>query len=345
MERAIIFGLGNDFLKHIEEIEKRYNIIAYTDNNAECVPKEIRNKYILPKDISNYQFDVIIICSTLYFREIKKQLVKMNFQLKNKIISLQQVYPGELKMCECCGNLVRYMPLPDLYFAMQKKYGYKCGQIEFLNCSEYYCPLCIISDRGRLILSFLKKYQLSNKAERVLQIAPEEGVDSWIRENCSKCQYETTDLYMLDVSFKSDIQNMDMVGDNTYDLLICSHVFEHVKDDILAMKELRRILKNDGLGIFLVPIDLDLKVVDEEWGLSEEENWRRFGQEDHCRQYNKAGFIQRLKGSGFIVHCLGIDFFGEEIFYRNGLTETSCLYIVTKQQGAFERKIGEMSYE
>lgn len=345
MERAIVFGMGHEFRKHAEDIKKKYDIIAYTDNNSDCITKEMKDKYILPKDILNYQFDVVIICSYLYFSDIKKQLVKMNCELEKKIISLQQIYPGELKTCECCGNLVRYMPLPDFYFAMQQKYGYTQGRTEFLNSSEYFCPFCLISDRGRLIISFLKKYQLFIKAEKVLQIAPEKGLDSWIRENCLKCQYETTDLYMSDVSFKSDIQNMNMINDNAYDLIICSHVFEHVENDILAMKELKRILKNEGMGVFLVPIDLNLKVIDEEWGLKETDNWRRFGQGDHCRQYNKVGFMQRLELSGFIVHCLGLDFFGKEIFYKNGLTDTSCLYIVTKRKGVFERKMGEMNNE
>lgn len=44
------------------------------------------------------------------------------------------------------------------------------------------------------------------------------------------------------------------------------------------MRELQRILKKDGFGLLLVPIALDMKEIDEEWGLSEAENWRRFGQ-------------------------------------------------------------------
>lgn len=92
---------------------------------------------------------------------------------------------------------------------------------------------------------------------------------------------------MNGVTFNADIQNMNMIQDNYYDLFICSHVLEHVKDDGKAMKELWRILKKDGIGIILVPLSLDYDKTDEEWGLSEVENWRRFDQDDHYRRYAK----------------------------------------------------------
>lgn len=36
---------------------------------------------------------------------------------------------------------------------------------------------------------------------------------------------------------------INMVSDNYYDLIIFSHVFEHVENDICVMKELNRIKK------------------------------------------------------------------------------------------------------
>ncbi len=36
---------------------------------------------------------------------------------------------------------------------------------------------------------------------------------------------------------------------NTFDVILCSHVLEHVLDDDKAMRELYRVLKPNGWGI------------------------------------------------------------------------------------------------
>ena len=66
----------------------------------------------------------------------------------------------------------------------------------------------------------------------------------------------------------------DIIGDitklnfknNTFDLIICNHVLEHIIDDRTAMNEIYRVLKKDGIGILQVPIDknLEKKVSDAE---------------------------------------------------------------------------------
>ena len=78
----------------------------------------------------------------------------------------------------------------------------------------------------------------------------------------------------------------------------------------------------------LVPLDLNVTETDEEWGCSEAENWRRFGQGDHSRCYAKADFIKRLEDTGFKVEYANQEYFGEEFFRKMGFTETSTLYIV-----------------
>ena len=120
---------------------------------------------------------------------------------------------------------------------------------------------------------------------------------------------------MRGVTFRSDIMDMKYVRDESYDIIICSHVFEHVKDDRKALSEFKRILKPNGRVVFLVPIALDFDGIDEEWGCSEAENWIRFGQNDHCRRYGKDALVKRLEEQ-VIVHQLGIDFFGKDIFYN-----------------------------
>ena len=41
---------------------------------------------------------------------------------------------------------------------------------------------------------------------------------------------------------------------NEFDFIFASHVLEHIKDDIKAMEELKRVLKPQGIAILPVPI-------------------------------------------------------------------------------------------
>lgn len=239
---------------------------------------------------------------------------------------------GRLRVCNCCGEQVYYQPLSDYYRQQNERYHVKPHIPEMLSHEEYTCPSCRASDRDRLMTAFLQKLELDKlvHAEKLLQIAPSEGIEHWIYANCPALIYDSTDYYMENVTFQSDIQNMSMVSDESYDYFICSHVLEHVQDDRKAMKELYRILKDDGIGLFLVPVCLDIERIEEEWGLTEEENWRRFGQGDHCRNYAGAEMTERLEEAGFTVHPLGKSFFGEDVFRECGLTDTSTLYVLTK---------------
>ena len=97
------------------------------------------------------------------------------------------------------------------------------------------------------------------------------------------------------------------------------------------MKELYRVLKKNGYCAFLVPIALNINAIDEEWGLSPAENWRRFGQDDHCRRYNRDGLIHRLESVGFHVNICDINYFGKNIYTQCGLTSQSILYVLTKE--------------
>ncbi len=135
---------------------------------------------------------------------------------------------------------------------------------------------------------------------------------------------------MEGVTFQLDLQEMSEIADERYSMWICSHVLEHIPDDRKALRELYRILKPDGIGLLLVPIDLNMEETDEENGCSEEENWRRFGQGDHVRRYAKHDFMNRIREAGFSLECLGKEYFGGMLFRDNGLTDTSTLYVVKK---------------
>ena len=133
------------------------------------------------------------------------------------------------------------------------------------------------------------------------------------------------------VDDRVDVMDMNTYGDNQFDFFICSHVLEHVVDDKKALGELYRVLKPRGQGVLMVPIVLGVEKIDEDPSITDPaERWRRFGQYDHVRLYSKRGFLDRVSEAGFRIYEHGWEYFGEDVFTRNGVNRQSKLYIVEK---------------
>jgi SAM-dependent methyltransferase len=98
-----------------------------------------------------------------------------------------------------------------------------------------------------------------------------------------------------------DVQALPF-GEGTFDVVLCNHVLEHVDDDRLAMRELRRVLDSNGWAILQSPIDPALATTYEDPALVEPaEREKAFGQRDHVRMYG-ADYADRLAEAGFRVH-------------------------------------------
>lgn len=172
-----------------------------------------------------------------------------------------------------------------------------------MNAKEFSCPYCFSSDRDRLYASYLAISNF-NKDTRILDIAPSRSLSSWIRKKLPG-KYITADLFMEGVDYKVNVENMDVFESNNFDLIICSHVLEHVPNDQAAMNEIYRVLKPGGHAIMMVPIlnSLD-SVIEDPTEANINERWRRFGQDDHIRLYNSLGFSSRLNKAGFAVKTI-----------------------------------------
>ena len=61
-----------------------------------------------------------------------------------------------------------------------------------------------------------------------------------------------------------DLETIDRPSES-YDVVICNHVLEHIEDDRRAFREVMRILRPTGLFQFTVPLP-QTRAVTEEWG-------------------------------------------------------------------------------
>ena len=162
-------------------------------------------------------------------------------------------------------------------------------------------PGTLSLERHRLLWLYLKnETDFFTAPKKVLHMAPEQCFLKRFK-NLKNLDYLTADLYSPIVDVKADICDLPF-EENTFDIVFCNHVLEHIEDDKKAMSELYRVLKPEGMGIFQIPQDLNLEKTHEDFSItSSEERAKHFGQYDHVRVYGKD-YFDRLRSVGFKVN-------------------------------------------
>ncbi len=120
---------------------------------------------------------------------------------------------------------------------------------------------------------------------------------------------------------RMDITDIDY-ADETFDVIFCSHVLEHVPDDRRAIRELNRVLKSDGWAVFLVPVTAE-RTFEDRSITAPSDRLRLFGHEDHVRRYG-PDFVERLEAGGFTVGVtIASDFLTRKEIIRMGITDAA----------------------
>ena len=192
------------------------------------------------------------------------------------------------------------------------------------------CPGTLSLERHRLLWLYLEREtSFLSDSIKVLHVAPEQVFYQKFK-SFSHWKYTTTDLHSPLADVKADICALPF-KDNSYDLILCNHVLEHIPNDSLAMSELFRVLKKDGLGIFQVPIDYNLETTYEDFSITTEKaRTKAFGQKDHVRWYGKD-YKSKLEKAGFkVTEDPYVKEFSEEEVYQYGFPSDELLYCCTK---------------
>jgi SAM-dependent methyltransferase len=215
--------------------------------------------------------------------------------------------------CPLCGaRYRRFMP-----------YGYVTTRRNAL------CPRCLALERHRLLWLWLSREtdlltrggvanaNADGGGLKFLHIAPEvclqrkfsrifaesgtprvgSGGNSRIAPQSG---YITADLESPLADVHLDVQAIPF-ADAAFDIVFCNHVLEHVADDRLAMRELRRVTKPGGWGVMLAPVDPARAATFEDDTITDpRERTRIFGQYDHRRVYGRD-YAGRLREAGWVV--------------------------------------------
>jgi len=238
---------------------------------------------------------------------IKKTLPK---PILNQFNQLK--YRGNQVYCPCCEkNFREFMPYRTRNNAM--------------------CPNCQSLERHRLLwLYFNNKTNLLTDNLKVLHVAPEAWLSAKLQSQ-SNLDYLSVDLVSPLAMEKIDITNIPY-ADQTFDVILCNHVLEHIHNDSKAITELYRVLKMQGWATIQSPIDPDLETTYEDFNIvTAEGRTKAFGQEDHVRIYGKD-YQSKLQQGGFKVK---IDSYAQELGnskqHKYGIVGDEDIYFCCKQ--------------
>jgi SAM-dependent methyltransferase len=278
------------------------------------------------------------IKSTGAYGRYKHSLVYVTLREWDKALQRRfhlRKYRGTEFCCPVCGVGLSGFVGAGSYVRMVQAhdYIYPLDAIETFNVAAYSCPSCDASDRERLYALYLDRvFAARDKARhlRLLEFAPSYGLARKLKR-MPLIDYRSADFERNNVDDRIDITNMSAYADASFDVVLCSHVLEHVPDDRRAMRELHRVLRPDGFAIVMVPLVHGVDETNEDPAIDTPAlRWKYFGSDDHVRQYGRRDFADRLAAAGFAVERLGIDFFSEDTFRRAGIAADSVLYVVRR---------------
>ncbi|MEQ8355361.1 MAG: methyltransferase domain-containing protein [Kiloniellaceae bacterium] len=197
----------------------------------------------------------------------------------------RRVAPGLFSCPVCCSSAAAFLPF---------------GIVERRNAL---CPNCGSLERHRFLWLYLTRYtRLLRRLARVLHTAPEPCLGPRLRA-LPNLRYRSLDLFDPSADVQADLRDLPF-DEGAFDLILSSHVLEHLIDDRPALGELVRILIPGGRAVIMVPYDSRLPQTEEGGHIgAPAERMARFGHPYHYRNYG-ADFPRRLAAAGLEVTCV-----------------------------------------
>jgi hypothetical protein len=188
--------------------------------------------------------------------------------------------------CPVCDSAIRTFEVFDA------KWPEREGEI---------CPVCRAFARHRWLWLCMKQESIVKPGATVLEFAPTSCLTRRMRRAGMKVT--TTDLYADNVDVRADICALPFPP-QSFDIVLCSMVLEHIPDDIKAMQEIHRVLRPHGKVFITVPIR-DGRTYENSSVTTPEDREKHFGQMDHVRFYG-MDIVERLERTGFQVSTVDV---------------------------------------
>ena len=151
------------------------------------------------------------------------------------------------------------------------------GKVDLSNIE---CASCGSKPRQRCLKQVLDENKTSNwKNLEALQLSPDllPLISDW---------FNSVEVSIFEGENSIDLENANR-PDSSYDIIVCSHILEHIKNDVKAVQELIRMLKSNGQVYIMVPQPV-LNTITRDWGYPDEND------HGHYRMYGRD-FKDKLK--------------------------------------------------
>lgn len=193
------------------------------------------------------------------------------------------------------------------------------------------CPFDLTLERHRLMWLYLKDHSnffTANKLD-VLHIAPEQCFHAKFKAQ-KNLNYLTADIESPLADMHFDLHDIPL-KDNSFDVVFCNHVLEHVTDANRCMEELYRVMRPGGFGILQVPQDFSRETTFEDSTIVTPEDREKFyWQKDHVRLFGRD-YPDWLEKAGFnVVQFDKFEHYSPEKVIKYRLQKEEILYIVSK---------------
>lgn len=196
------------------------------------------------------------------------------------------------------------------------------------------CPYCTSFPRHRMFWPLLSQWIDSAKGQvHTLLVAPDISLRRRLREQ-TRVIYHGIDKFTPGHYYPPDTVNGDITDLNyaeaSFDLVICSHVLEHVPNDKRALEEIYRVLLPGGLALIAFPFRAGQLTYEDESIVDPAGRARAFGQWDHVRFYGED-VAKRMESAGFESRKLTpLDFYELEKISQFGLQPDEAFFVCRK---------------
>lgn len=243
----------------------------------------------------------------VFLKKIIRKSIPKNFLFKNEDFFRQFYgffFSGKAKECNICDK--------------------KLSQFVINERNEFMCPNCGSLSRDRRLWQLLEP-KIGKSDCKILDFSPSRCLARKLKKINLK-NYISTDFsgeFIAD--FQYDITHLE-IENNTFDVICCYHILEHIEEDKKAMTEIFRVLKPNG-KIFVQTPFKEGETYENPLITKPQERLKHFGQDDHVRIYSENNLQKRLENAGFQVE---INHFVEQKNNYFGFEEKETVFVISK---------------